>query len=358
MDLKDKLEKLEKEGLQRLEKIKSLDEIEKLRVDYLGRKGEITKLLRGLKHLELEERKSVGAKANKLKEKLSRLIDERTRQLKAEIGRRKKSRFDYTLPGKLISYGTAHPITKTIDKISSFFIGLGYKVVGGPEAELDYFNFTALNIPPYHPARSMWDTLYLSEESIFDKPMSEEKLREKTKEITLLRTHTSPVQIRTMLKQDPPVFIIAPGRCYRKDIPDASHSPVFHQVEGLAVDIGITFANLKGTLEEFSKYFFGPETGVRFRPSYFPFTEPSAEVDVLCVLCGGDGCSLCGGSGWLEILGSGMVHPAVLEEVGYDSEKYTGFAFGMGVERMVMLKYGIPDIRMFLENDRRFLNQF
>lgn len=351
----NEIEKIKNEAISAIEKASSKEELEKLRVSYLGRKARLTLILRSLKDLSPDERKLVGSKANEAKTKLEELLRLKEEEL---AGRLSVEAVDFSLPGKKFPRGREHPLQKLIDEISSFFIGLGYEVVSGPEAELDYYNFTALNIPPYHPARSMHDTFYLTPDTLFELDAGEEELREATRSIALLRTHTSPVQIRTMLKKKPPLFIIAPGKCYRKDIPDATHSPVFHQIEGLAVAEGITFADLKGTLETFLKYLFGEETEVQFRASYFPFTEPSAEVDVSCIICGGKGCRVCKDSGWLEVLGAGMVHPAVLEEVGYDSEKYTGFAFGMGVERLAMLKYRIPDIRLFLENNILFIEQF
>ncbi|MEE8179671.1 MAG: phenylalanine--tRNA ligase subunit alpha, partial [bacterium] len=246
---------------------------------------------------------------------------------------------DITLPGKKFSLGKKHPITLILDEIKNIFVSLGFRIVDGPEVETEYYNFEALNMDLHHPARDMWNTLYI-------------------KEGVLLRTHTSPVQIRVMEKQSPPLAIIAPGRCYRRDAVDASHSPMFHQVEGLLVDEGVSFAHLKGVLTHFCHRMFGAETKVRFRPSFFPFTEPSVEVDIQCVICAGKGCSVCKQSGWLEILGAGMVNPRVFEFVKYDTKKYTGFAFGMGVERIAMLRYGIDDMRLFFENDRRFLKQF
>src|SRR5438128_2607023 len=252
---------------------------------------------------------------------------------------RTRARLDLTLPGRRPARGVLHPLTRVHDEIVAIFAGLGFSVVDGPEVDTDYYNFEALNIPRDHPARDMQDTLYLTES-------------------TLLRTHTSPVQIRTMLAQKPPVRIIVPGRVFRRDVADASHSPMFHQVEGLAVDRNVTMADLKGTLGLFAREMFGPESRIRFRPSFFPFTEPSAEVDVLCFVCHGQGCRLCKQGGWLEILGSGMVHPQVLKNVGYDPEEVTGWAFGMGIERIAMLKYGIDDLRLFFDNDLRFLRQF
>lgn len=354
-EILNEIETIQKEALRAIEGAGSKEELEKLRVSYLGRKARLTFILRSLKDLSPEDRRLVGSRANEVKAKLEELLRSKEEELSKKHAREV---IDFSLPGKKFPRGREHPLQKLIEEISYFFVGLGYEVVSGPEAELDYYNFTALNIPPYHPARSMHDTFYLTPETLFELDLSEAELREATRNIALLRTHTSPVQIRTMLRKKPPVFIIAPGKCYRKDIPDATHSPVFHQIEGLAVAEGITFADLKGTLESFLKYLFGDETKVQFRASYFPFTEPSAEVDVSCIICGGRGCRVCKDSGWLEVLGAGMVHPAVLEEVGYDSEKYTGFAFGMGVERLAMLKYRIPDIRLFLENNIQFLEQF
>jgi len=347
---------LEAEALAALEAASTLEEVEAVRVRFLGRKGALTSILRSLSQLPPEERKEVGARANELRARLDTLIDEKTASLKARAAGAEE--IDLTLPGFVWPAGRPHPVMQTIAEIVDIFIGLGYTVAEGPEAELDYYNFTALNQPSYHPARSTHDTFYLTEETLFDLDVSEEEARSRSRSIALMRTHTSPVQIRVMEQQKPPIYIVAPGRCYRRDVPDATHSPIFHQIEGLAVDEGITFADLKGTLELFARRYFGPDTLVNFRASYFPFTEPSAEMDVSCVICKGEGCRLCKGSGWLEVLGAGMVHPAVLEGVGIDSERYTGFAFGMGPERLTILKYGIPDIRMFFENDLRFLRQF
>jgi phenylalanyl-tRNA synthetase alpha chain len=351
-----RIEEILREAEEKISGVENNEELEQLRIKYLGRKGELTQILKALKEFSIEERTEIGRRANEVKDAIERLIQERAAELSKEAGIEDEA--DFTLPGKVYFSSGKHPLTLLIEEICDYFVGLGYEVVSGPEAELDYYNFTALNIPPYHPARSMHDTFYLSENTLFEMEASEEELKKATREIALMRTHTSPVQIRTMLKKSPPVFIVAPGKCYRKDVADATHSPVFHQIEGLAVAEGITFADLKGTLSAFLKHLFGDEIRVQFRASYFPFTEPSAEVDVSCIICGGKGCRVCKGSGWLEVLGAGMVHPQVLEEVGYDSEKYTGFAFGMGVERLAMLKYGIPDIRLFLENNILFLSQF
>jgi phenylalanyl-tRNA synthetase alpha chain len=315
-------------------------ELEQLRVRYLGRQGALTLLLRSLGTLPATERPLVGAAANEAKRALEALLDVRlseTRELERRQERARR-RLDLTLPGRRPPEGALHPLTRVHDEIIGIFVGLGFSVAEGPEIEDDYHNFEALNIPRDHPARDMQDTFYLSED-------------------TLLRTHTSPVQIRTMQAQRPPVRVICPGKVYRRDA-DITHSPMFHQVEGLAVDRHITMGDLKGTLELFAREMFGPRSKIRFRPSFFPFTEPSAEVDVLCFLCGGGGCRVCSQTGWLEILGSGMVHPQVLKNVGYDPEEVTGWAFGMGIERIAMLKYGVDDIRLFFENDLRFLRQF
>ena len=315
-------------------------ELEQLRVRFLGRQGTLTLLLRSLGALPAKDRPLVGAAANELKRELEALLELRLGQTREAERKQERARrrYDLTLPGRRPPQGTLHPLTRVQDEIIGIFVGLGFSVAEGPEIESDYYNFEALNIPRDHPARDMQDTFYLSED-------------------TLLRTHTSPVQIRTMQAQRPPVRIVCPGKVYRRDA-DITHSPMFHQVEGLAVDHDISMGDLKGTLELFAREMFGPRSKIRFRPSFFPFTEPSAEVDVLCFLCGGEGCRVCKQSGWLEILGSGMVHPQVLKNVGYDPEEVTGWAFGMGVERVAMLKYGIDDIRLFFENDLRFLRQF
>ena len=320
---------------------RSSADLEQARVRFLGRQGVLTQLLRSLGTLAPEERPLVGAAANEAKRILEALLEERLAEaLESERrAQRTRARLDLTLPGRRPARGVLHPLTRVHDEIVAIFAGLGFSVVDGPEVETDYYNFEALNIPRDHPARDMQDTLYLTES-------------------TLLRTHTSPVQIRTMLAQKPPVRIIVPGRVFRRDVADASHSPMFHQVEGLAVDRNVTMADLKGTLGLFAREMFGPESRIRFRPSFFPFTEPSAEVDVLCFVCRGQGCRLCKQGGWLEILGSGMVHPQVLKNVGYDPEEVTGWAFGMGIERIAMLKYGIDDLRLFFDNDLRFLRQF
>ena len=318
----------------------SSSELEAVRVKYLGRSGALTQILKSLGTLPPDERPLVGAAANEAKRELEALLDGRLgAMLETERRRqRERERPDLTLPGRRPPRGVLHPLTRVREEIVAVFMGLGFSVADGPQIETDFYNFEALNIPRDHPARDMQDTFYLSPE-------------------TLLRTQTSPVQIRTMLAQKPPVRIIAPGVVYRRDA-DITHSPMFHQVEGLAVDERITMADLKGTLELFARELFGARSKIRFRPSFFPFTEPSAEVDVVCFLCGGDGCRVCKQSGWLEILGSGMVHPQVLRNVGYDPEAVTGWAFGMGIERIAMLKYGVDDIRLFFDNDLRFLKQF
>jgi phenylalanyl-tRNA synthetase alpha chain len=332
--------------------------LEDLRVRFLGKKGELSAVLRGMGQLSAEERPRVGEIANRVKAEVEQLLDDaRARlaaaKLEAELA---GPPIDVTLPPRrLLPRGHRHPITRAIEDISAIFARLGYEVAGGPEIELDWYNFEALNIGPDHPARDMQDTFYVDEST----------LRHGVEPGTvLLRTQTSPVQIRAMKRiGEPPVRIVCPGRVYRSDY-DQTHSPMFHQVEGLCVDEGITFADLKGTLAAFSRAYFGPDTRTRFRPSYFPFVEPGAEVDVSCSICGGTGkkdgrrCGTCKETGWLEVLGAGMVHPKVLENGGIDPTRYTGFAFGMGVERMAMLRYGVDDLRLYFENDLRFLEQF
>ena len=320
-------------------------ELEQMRVRFLGRQGALTQLLRALGTLPPDERPLVGAAANEAKRELEASLDALLDAARAREQReaRARTRVDLTLPGRRPPRGTIHPLTRIHDEIVEIFAGLGFSVAEGPEIETDENNFELLNLPSDHPARDMQDTFYT-------------KLPASVP--TLLRTHTSPVQIRYMKAHKPPVRIIVPGKVYRRDVADMTHSPMFHQVEGLAVDRGITMADLKGTLELFAREMFGPRSRIRFRPSFFPFTEPSAEVDVLCFVCHGDGCRLCKQGGWLEILGSGMVHPRVLKNVGYDPEEVTGWAFGMGIDRIAMLKYGIDDLRLFFENDLRFLRQF
>ncbi len=319
---------------------RSTSALEQVRVRVLGRSGELTALLRGLGKVPAADRPRLGEEVNRAKERLEAELAARLVALKAEEHRLalQAQRPDLSLPGRAIPPGAVHPIARVQDEIIEIFGGLGFSVAEGPEVETDYYNFAALNFPDDHPARDMQDTFHLSAD-------------------TLLRTHTSPVQIRTMKARRPPVRYIFPGKTYRRDA-DTTHSPMFHQVEGLAVDTNISMGDLKGTLEHFAREMFGSRVSIRFRPSFFPFTEPSAEADVSCFGCGGSGCRLCKQSGWLEILGSGMVHPNVLRNVGYDPEEVTGWAFGMGVERVAMLKYRIDDIRLFFENDLRFLGQF
>ncbi len=319
----------------------SRQDLEQVRVKYLGKKGLLTEILRSMPSLPPAERPVVGREANVAKDEIEAALDERLAVVAGAERRARLAadRLDLSLPGRRVVPGSVHPLTRALDEIIDVFVGLGFAVAEGPEVETDYYNFEALNIPRDHPARDMQDTFYVAED-------------------VLLRTHTSPVQIRTMLREKPPVRIICPGRVYRRDPFDMTHSPVFHQVEGLAVDRDVSMGDLKGTLELFARELFGPDSRIRFRPSFFPFTEPSAEVDVLCFLCKGGGCRVCKASGWLEILGSGMVHPQVLRNVGYDPEEVTGWAFGMGVERIAMLKYGVDDLRLFFENDLRFLAQF
>jgi phenylalanyl-tRNA synthetase alpha chain len=320
---------------------RSTSDLEQVRVRVLGRSGRLTTLLRSLGSIPAAERPRIGEETNRAKASVEAAIAARLEGLKAEERRaiRQADRPDLTLPGRRPDPGPVHPITRVTEEIIEVFEGLGFSVAEGPEVESDYYNFAALNFPDDHPARDMQDTFHVGPDA-------------------LLRTHTSPVQIRTMKAQPPPVRIICLGKVYRRDILDATHSPMFHQVEGLAVDKHITMADLKATLQLFAREMFGPKSTVRFRPSFFPFTEPSAEVDVRCFKCGGDGCRFCKESGWLEILGSGMVHPNVLRNVGYDPEEVTGWAFGMGIDRIALLKYEIDDIRLFFDNDLRFLQQF
>ncbi len=331
----EELENIRQEALASIEAAVSSKDIDLLKVSYLGRKGKLSLLLRSIRDLPAEERPRAGEMGNRIRQELEQWLERKASSLAGEVRRRG---LDITLPGRPFPRGKKHLITQTLEEILRIFASMGYSVVSGPEVELDYYNFEALNIPKDHPARDMQDTFYISEQVV-------------------LRTHTSPMQVRTMEKGPPPVQIVCPGKVYRHDN-DPTHSPMFHQVEGLLVDKGITFGDLKGTLTAFVQRMFGPSTSLRFRPSFFPFTEPSAEVDIQCVLCGGVGCALCSGTGWLEILGSGMVDPAVYGFVGYDPEIYSGFAFGLGVERIAMLRHGVDDIRLFYENDLRFLRQF
>jgi phenylalanyl-tRNA synthetase alpha chain len=338
--VKEELEKLRDEVITSISRASTEKELSEIRVGVLGRKGSLTQLLKQLGTLSEAERREVGKLANLVKESTEAKIEEalsgiQERERSAAL---EKEKIDVTLPGRRVPVGRRHPLTQILDEIIDIFSRLGFEVAEGPEVELDYYNFEALNIPKGHPAREMQATFFISEEVV-------------------LRTHTSPMEVRTMEKHPPPVRIISPGPAYRRDS-DPTHSPMFHQVEGLLVDKGITFADLKGVLTVFVHQMFGRETRLRFRPSFFPFTEPSAEIDIECIICGGKGCGVCSNTGWLEILGSGMTDPAVFGFVDYDPEEVTGFAFGMGVERIAMLKYGINDIRLFYTNDLRFLRQF
>jgi len=325
------------------EKAQKLDAsaLEALKVKYLGKKGELTAILRSMGSLSPEERPVIGQLANKIRSEIEAAIEEK-RAAVAEFAKKKKlelEKVDISAPAKIPALGGKHPISMIQEQLEDIFLGMGFDIAEGPEIEQEYYNFTALNTPENHPARDMQDTFYITPD-------------------ILLRTQTSPVQARTMEKTKPPIRIISPGRVYRSDAVDATHSPMFHQLEGLVVDKGITMGDLKGTLDLFAKTMFGGETKIRFRPHHFPFTEPSAEVDVSCFVCGGKGCRLCKGEGWIEILGAGMVHPNVLRNCGIDPEVYSGFAFGMGIERIVMTKYAINDMRLLYENDLRFLSQF
>jgi len=342
--LVDSLSALVPEFTAQLETARSLGDVEEARVLFLGRKGKLAAIMAGLPSLPAEQRPEAGRVANQVKERLTQALDDRLAVLKQAQASADLTRFDPALPGRAPWLGSLHPITLVTEEICQVFRGLGYDIVTGPEVEHDFYNFEALNMPKDHPARDMQDTLYINDNIV-------------------LRTHTSPLQVRTMLQRTPPVAVIAPGKVYRRDS-DLTHTPMFHQIEGLLVDREVSMAQLRGTLTSFLRQVFGAETKVRFRPSFFPFTEPSAEVDISCNMCQGSGavngvpCRVCKQSGWLEILGCGMVDPEVFKAVGYDPEVYTGFAFGLGVERVAMLKYGIGDLRMFFENDTRFLRQF
>jgi len=336
----DELDALLAEARQAAGQAADLAALDQVRVAYLGKKGRLTEQLKALGRLPAEERPAAGQAINVAKQQVQTLLEAQRTYLEQAhlVSRLAGERIDVTLPGRGDVPGGLHPVTRTLERIEALFSSMGFQTAQGPEIEDDYHNFEALNIPAHHPARAMHDTFY------FDPTR-------------LLRTHTSPVQIRVMEEGGAPVRVIAPGRVYRCDS-DLTHTPMFHQVEGLLVDEGISFADLKGALHDFIRNFFERDLDVRFRPSYFPFTEPSAEVDVQCVMCGGSGCRVCSGTGWLEILGAGMVHPKVFEYAGVDSEKYTGYAFGMGVERLTMLRYGVNDLRMFFDNDLRLLRQF
>jgi phenylalanyl-tRNA synthetase alpha chain len=335
--MKERLLDIQKQALKDLESIEDLSSLERFRIAYLGKKGRVTSEMKRLGELPPEDRPEIGKIANEIKAELSNRLEEAF--IRIEAKKEKKEIFlDVTLPGRAPLRGHLHPISQVNREICNIFVKMGYRIVQGPNVELDYYNFEALNFPKEHPARDMQDTFYVSDSVV-------------------LRTHTSPMQIRVMEKQKPPVSIIAPGKVYRSDS-DISHTPMFNQVEGLLVDKGITLGDLKGTLTSFVHQMFGADVSLRFRPSFFPFTEPSAEVDIQCVICKGKGCRTCSNTGWLEILGSGMVDPAVYGFVDYDPEIYSGFAFGMGIERIAMLKYGIDDIQLFFKNDMRFLRQF
>ena len=342
MKATDRIEKLKAAALSAVRDADTTAAVDEVRVRYLGRSAELTEIKKSIGELSPDERKEVGRSANLASREIEGALAAKAEALAgAEREERLRSEaVDVTLPGVPFPRGHLHPSQRIIDEVVDFFVGLGYGVAEGPEAETDYYNFTALGIPPGHPARTMQDTFFLDEGLV-------------------LRTHTSPVQVRTMLSQEPPVYVVCPGRTYRRDS-DPTHTPMFHQIEGLAVDRGLTLGHLKGTLAAMARHVFGEDVAVRLRPSYFQFTEPSVELDVSCFRCGGSDphCKVCKGAGWLEMLGAGMVDPGVLEESGYDSEEYTGFAFGMGPDRMAMAKYGIPDLRLFFEGDLRFLRQF
>jgi phenylalanyl-tRNA synthetase alpha chain len=338
--MQEKLEDLKNQAQTELEQVSDEVSLQNLKAKFVGRKGVITEITKSMKDVSSEDRPKMGMLINEVKTYIEALFDEKSSHIKEEKKKRAiaEEKIDVTLPGRNVSLGARHPVSQVMEEIVTIFERMGFEVAEGPEVETDYYNFEALNIPKDHPARDMQDTFYISDDVV-------------------LRTHTSPVQIRVMEKEEPPIKIIAPGRVYRCDS-DVSHTPMFHQIEGLLVDKNVTFGDLKGVLTEFLRLVFGEGLGVRFRPSFFPFTEPSAEVDIECVICGGQGCRVCKDSGWLEILGCGMVDPEVFKSVNYDPEVYSGFAFGMGIERITMLKFGINDIRLFFENDVRFLRQF
>jgi phenylalanyl-tRNA synthetase alpha chain len=342
MVVMERINELKSEALSAVSGAESTSDLEGIRVRFLGRSAELTEIKKSIGTLPVEERREVGGAANRVSRALEAAMGSRSEDLAGgeREARLQAEAVDVTLPGVPYPKGSLHPSMRVVDEVVDFFVGLGYRVAEGPEVETDYYNFTALNIPPGHPARTMQDTFFLDEGLV-------------------LRTHTSPVQIRTMLSQEPPVYVVCPGRTYRRDS-DPTHTPMFNQIEGLAVDRGITLSHLKGTLAAMARHVFGEDVKVRLRPSYFQFTEPSVELDVSCFVCGGSDpkCKVCKGAGWLEMLGAGMVDPAVLEEVGYDPEEYTGFAFGMGPDRMAMVKYGVADLRLFFEGDLRFLRQF
>lgn len=339
--MKERLESIRREAIEAIQSADVPEKLNEARVRFLGKKGELTAVLKGMKDVAPEERPKVGQMVNETRAAIEEILEESKQKMERAIREEKMKQevIDVTLPAKKNMVGHRHPNTIALEEVERIFIGMGYEVVEGPEVERDYYNFEALNIPKNHPARDTQDTFYINENVV-------------------LRTQTSPVQIRTMENREPPIRIISPGRVYRSDAVDATHSPLFHQIEGLVVDKGITFADLKGTLETFIKRLYGEDSVVRFRPHHFPFTEPSAEVDVQCFSCHGEGCRLCKNEGWIEILGCGMVHPKVLSNCGIDPEVYSGFALGMGLERVVMRRYNIDDLRLFYENDVRFLKQF
>ncbi|MBR2520843.1 MAG: phenylalanine--tRNA ligase subunit alpha [Oscillospiraceae bacterium] len=337
------LEQIREKAIERVRSAANLQELEQLRIKYLGKKGELTALLKNMGKLSAEERPVVGQLANSIREKLDSAMKDRTEALSREAMdlRLQEEALDVTIPGKTTELGKKHPMSIVLDETKEIFIGMGFEIAEGPEIETEYYNFTALNTKPGHPARDWQDTFYLREDSS-----------------VLLRTQTSPVQVRVMEKKKPPIRIISPGRVYRKDEVDATHSPMFHQIEGLVVDKGITMTDLKGTLVQFVGKLYGPDAKLRFRPHHFPFTEPSCEIDIMCFECRGEGCRVCKGEGWIELLGAGMVHPRVLEGCGIDTDIYSGFAFGIGVERLTMRRFSVSDMRLFFENDIRFLSQF
>ncbi len=339
--MKDKLKQLMDDAIRSIESAGDIKQLDDIKVKFLGKKGELTNILKTMGQLPPEERPIVGQLANEARAKIEEKLEDFKKSVKSAATqiKLKAEKIDVTMPGRTKATGRKHPMTVVIDELKNIFIGMGYEIAEGPEIELDYYNFEALNIPKNHPARDTQDTFYISKDVV-------------------LRTQTSPVQIRTMEKTQPPIRVIAPGRVFRSDEVDATHSPVFHQIEGLVVDKGVTMGDLKGALSVFAKELFGSETKTRFRPHHFPFTEPSAEMDVTCFACGGDGCRICKGSGYIELLGCGMVHPKVLRAGGIDPEIYSGFAFGMGLERIAMFRYGITDMRLLFENDVNFLNQF
>lgn len=339
--LKEKLMEIRERAEKELSELRDATELENFRVQVLGKKGELTGILKQMGSLSAEERPKMGQLANEVRASIEAMLKKKTAELrsKEQEAKLKKETIDVTLPGKKHEIGHKHPLSIVLDEVKDIFVGMGFQIATGPEVEWDYYNFEALNLPPDHPARDTQDTFYITEKM-------------------LLRTQTSPVQIRVMEKQEPPIRIIAPGRVYRSDAVDATHSPFFHQIEGLVVDKGITMGDLKGSLMQFAKRLYGEDTEIRLRPHHFPFTEPSCEMDVTCFKCGGKGCPMCKGEGWVEILGGGMVHPKVLKNGGVDPEVYSGYAFGVGLERLTMFRFNIDDMRLLFENDACFLNQF